>query len=184
MTRSTLEVRDDGRMVAETRDVRDELKRRAGAYELLPSNRGSLVLRRQGQAAGGEFWVSGEITRLGGLWGVLAVAAHSGWRGELVVAAKDGPRRSLFIEHGAVVSALSEASTERLGAVLERSGALTPSSPSPLASTLRIARARPRRAAVSSAFSASIRPATPAAKGLAMLVPVFSTQGAPGVPAR
>jgi hypothetical protein len=70
--------------------------------------------------------LSGEIRSTGTLCDVISFLAHASWWGELVV--EHGPvLRSLYFDEGHVVAATSTDEGERIGEVLVKIGALTPS---------------------------------------------------------
>lgn len=106
------------------------LRRRAGAYRVLPSPEHVVLLRYTGedghrdQDDGAVVRLAGEVTRPGGLCDVIGLLGQTGWRGELAVMDSHATRR-LFFDRGNIVGVLTNADNERLGQVMYRFGALT-----------------------------------------------------------
>ncbi|HYQ03554.1 MAG TPA: DUF4388 domain-containing protein [Polyangiaceae bacterium] len=105
------------------------MRARAGAYRILPAPEHVVFMRftgedgRRDESDGAVVRLSGEVTAAGTLCDILALVAHTGWRGELVVL--DGDEvRSIFFEQGNVVGAVTNVDEERLGSVLYRFGAI------------------------------------------------------------
>ncbi len=130
-TRSEL-VRIDSRGVAHPIGVvaSQRLRRREGAFRLMPSPDHVVLMRYTGEdgkrdaADGAVVKLAGEITEAGAMLDVLAMIAQANWRGELVVLETDCTR-SIFFEQGNVVGITTTADDERLGSVLYRYGAIT-----------------------------------------------------------
>src|SRR6478735_9727517 len=106
------------------------MRARAGAYRILPAPEHVVFMRytgedgRRDESDGAVVRLSGEVTAAGTLCDILALVAHTGWRGELVVL--DGDEvRSIFFEQGNVVGAVTNVDEERLGSVLYRFGAIS-----------------------------------------------------------
>jgi len=112
------------------KDASRRMRARQGMFRLLPCPSHVVFMRYVGEDGerddhdGPVVRLSGEITAAGQMCDVIAVVAHAGWTGELMVLdAQD--RRSIFIEAGNVIGAHSSAEDERIGEVLFRYGALT-----------------------------------------------------------
>ena len=125
-------VRIDGTGTAHPvgRTASQRLRARQGAFRLLPAPGHLVVMRFVGEDGnrdaedGPVFRIAGEVTTAGALCDIVSLVGQAAWKGELVVL--DGARsRSIFFEHGHVISAQSSADGERLGEVLYRYGALT-----------------------------------------------------------
>src|SRR6187455_200980 len=105
------------------------MRARAGAYRILPAPEHVVFMRYTGEdglrdaADGAIVRLSGEVTAPGTLSDIMALVAHAGWRGELVVL-DDDDARSIFFEQGNVVGATTNVEQERLGSVLYRFGAI------------------------------------------------------------
>jgi hypothetical protein len=78
----------------------------------------------RGIGEGRALKLAGEIRTPGALCDVVALAAQSGWRGELVVFSEAG-MRSFYFEGGNVISAQTTVPEERLGETLYRFGVIT-----------------------------------------------------------
>src|SRR6188768_1529990 len=106
------------------------MRARAGAYRILPAPAHVVFMRYTGEDGrrdaddGAIVRLSGEVTAAGTLCDILALVAQAGWRGELVVLDGDDAR-SIFLEQGNVVGAVTSVEEERLGSVLYRFGAIT-----------------------------------------------------------
>src|SRR6187431_1404427 len=106
------------------------MRSRAGAYRILPAPNHVVFMRYTGEDGrrdaedGAIVRLSGEVTAPGTLCDILALVAQTGWRGELVVL-DDDEVRSIFLEQGNVVGAVTSVEEERLGSVLYRFGAIT-----------------------------------------------------------
>lgn len=125
-------VRIDGTGTAHPvgRTASQRLRARQGAFRLMPAPAHLVVMRFVGEDGkrdlddGAIFRLAGEITTAGALCDVVSLIGQASWKGELVVL--DGTTsRSLFFDHGHVISAQSTVEGERLGEVLYRYGALT-----------------------------------------------------------
>ncbi len=105
------------------------MRRRAGAYRLLPAPRHVVLMRYTGEDGrrdaedGAVVRLGGEIVRAGAMCEIFGLLAHAGWRGELVVFDSQH-ERSLYFDHGQVVGAKTTAPDERLGEILYRFGAI------------------------------------------------------------
>jgi len=106
------------------------MRARAGAYRILPAPEHVVFMRFTGEdgrrdaSDGAIVRLSGEVTAPGTLCDILALVAQTGWRGELVVL-DDDEVRSIFLEQGNVVGAVTNVEQERLGSVLYRFGAIS-----------------------------------------------------------
>jgi hypothetical protein len=106
------------------------MRAREGAYRILPAPSHVVFMRYTGEDGrrdaddGAVVRLSGEVTAPGTLCDILALVAQAGWRGELVVHDGDDVR-SIFVEQGNVVGAVTNVEDERLGPVLYRFGAIT-----------------------------------------------------------
>jgi hypothetical protein len=105
------------------------LRARAGAYRMLPAPDHVVFMRYTGEDGrrdaddGAVVRLAGEVTSPGALCDVLALLGQTGWRGELVVLDGDDCR-SVFLDQGNVVGALTNVEAERLGSVLYRYGVI------------------------------------------------------------
>lgn len=102
------------------RAASQELRARTGDFSLLPSPP-SVVLLRAGDAT---LKLAGEIRKPGVLYDIIGLVTQSQWRGELIVYEEAGTR-SIFVDRGAVLGAITNVPEERLGEVLYRFGVLT-----------------------------------------------------------
>lgn len=100
-----------------------QLRPRTGEWRLIPSPR-ELVLARSMSGGDAVLKLAGEIRAPGALSDIVALAAQSAWRGELVVLADVGSR-SFFFDKGTVVGATTTVPDERLGETLYRFGVIT-----------------------------------------------------------
>ena len=105
------------------------LRARLGAFRLMPSPNHVVVMRYVGEDGrrdpedGAILRLAGEITAPGALCDIVALVGQASWTGELTVQSGDHTR-TIFLEHGHVVSALSTVPDERIGQVLYRYGAI------------------------------------------------------------
>jgi hypothetical protein len=99
-----------------------ELRQRAGEWRLVPGPRELVIMRGLGETR--ALKLAGEIRTPGALCDVVALAAQSGWKGELLVYSEAGTR-SFFFEGGNVISATTTVPDERLGETLYRFGVIT-----------------------------------------------------------
>lgn len=102
-------------------------RRREGAFRLMPTPDHVIFMRytgkdgRRDEEDGAVVRLAGEIVAPGSMCDVLALVAQAGWRGELTVRDSEH-NRSVFIEGGNAISALSDVEEERLGRILYRYG--------------------------------------------------------------
>jgi hypothetical protein len=99
-----------------------ELRQREGEWRVMPGPREIVVMRGLGENR--ALKLAGEIRTPGALCDVVALAAQSGWKGELLVYSEAG-MRSFFFEGGNVISATTTVPDERLGETLYRFGVIT-----------------------------------------------------------
>jgi hypothetical protein len=104
-------------------------RRKERHFRLMPTPDHVIFLRytgedgRRDEEDGAVIRLAGEITAPGALCDVLALVAQAGWRGELTV--RDGEHnRSVFIEGGNAVSAITDVEEERIGRIMYRFGAV------------------------------------------------------------
>lgn len=104
-------------------------RRKEKHFRLMPTPDHVVFLRytgedgRRDEEDGAVVRMAGEITAPGALCDVIAFVAQAGWRGELTV--RDGEHnRSVFIEGGNAVSAVTDVEDERIGRIMYRFGAL------------------------------------------------------------
>ncbi len=92
---------------------------------MLPGPR-SVIVMREGEAAPNEplLRMAGEIRTPGALCDVISLAAQSAWTGEIVVLEPE-TQRSIYLESGVVVGAITNVEEERLGETLYRFGVVT-----------------------------------------------------------
>ncbi|AKV01791.1 hypothetical protein AKJ09_08454 [Labilithrix luteola] len=105
------------------RTASQQLRPRAGEWRLIPSPRDLIVARSM---SGGDavMKLAGEIRSPGALSDIVALAAQSNWKGELIVLSEKGTR-SLYFEGGTIIAASTTIAEERLGETLYRFGVIT-----------------------------------------------------------
>src|SRR5688572_13427022 len=98
------------------------LRPRAGEWRIIPSPRDLIIARAM---SGGDaiLKLAGEIRSPGALCDIVALAAQSGWKGELIVLSELGTR-SFYFDGGNVVGASTTVPEERLGETLYRFGVI------------------------------------------------------------
>lgn len=99
------------------------LRPRVGEWRIIPSPR-DLIIARAMSGGDAVLKLAGEIRTPGALSDIVALAAQSQWRGELVVLSEAGTR-SFFFEGGTVIGAFTSVAEERLGETLYRFGVIT-----------------------------------------------------------
>jgi hypothetical protein len=118
-----LRVDGTGTMHPVGRDASQSQRTRVGEWRLIPSPK-DLIIARSMSGGDAVLKLAGEIRSPGALSDIVALAAQSQWRGELIVLT-DAGTRSFFFEGGVVISALTTVAEERLGEVLYRFGVIT-----------------------------------------------------------
>jgi hypothetical protein len=99
------------------------LRPRAGEWRIIPSPK-ELIIARSMSAGDAVLKLAGEIRTPGALCDIVALAAQSSWKGELVVLAERGTR-SFYFDGGTVIGASTSVPDERLGETLYRFGVIT-----------------------------------------------------------
>jgi hypothetical protein len=105
------------------RAASQQLRPRAGEWRLIASPK-ELIVARSVSWGDAVLKLAGEIRTPGALSDIVALAAQSGWRGELIVLAEAG-NRSFYFDSGAIIAALTTVPEERLGETLYRFGVIT-----------------------------------------------------------
>jgi hypothetical protein len=105
------------------------MRAREGAFRVMPAPPHVILMRftgedgRRDEEDGAIVKLAGEITAPAALCDVLSMMVHTRWRGELMVLAEGGAR-SIFMENGNIVGAITTIDSERIGDVMFRYGAL------------------------------------------------------------
>lgn len=102
------------------RSASQQLRPRTGEWRLIPSPR-ELVMARSMSGGDAVLKLAGEIRTPGALSDIVALAAQSAWKGELIVLS-DAGSRSFFFENGDILGATTTVPEERLGETLYRFG--------------------------------------------------------------
>jgi hypothetical protein len=105
------------------RAASQQLRRKGGEWRLIASPK-ELIVARSMTWGDAVMKLAGEIRTPGALSDIVALAAQSGWRGELIVLSEQGTR-SFYFEHGVIVAATTTVPEERLGETLYRFGIIT-----------------------------------------------------------
>jgi len=122
-------ITDKGEVHAIGELASQRLRRRQGAYRVMPAPEHVVFMRytgedgRRDEEDGAVVRLAGEITAPAELCDVMAMLVHTRWRGELAVLATEGTR-SIFMENGNVVGATTNVEDERIGQVMWRYGAI------------------------------------------------------------
>lgn len=105
------------------RGASQSLRSRGGEWRLLPSPK-ELIIARAMSGGDAILKLAGEIRSPGALSDIVALAAQSQWKGELVLLSEQGTR-SFYFDHGIVIGASTTVPEERLGETLYRFGVIT-----------------------------------------------------------
>jgi len=105
------------------RAASQQLRPKAGEWRLIASPK-ELIVARSMTWGDAVLKLAGEICTPGALSDIVALAAQSGWRGQLIVLTEAG-NRSLFFESGTIIAASTTVPEERLGETLYRFGLIT-----------------------------------------------------------
>ncbi|HEX3769266.1 MAG TPA: DUF4388 domain-containing protein [Polyangiaceae bacterium] len=120
--RSDLRIDATGTVHPLGRDASQSLRARIGEWALLQGPPEVVLALRAGE--GRSLRLAGEVRSPGALCDIVALVAQAGWGGELVVLQEEASR-CVFFESGQVVGATTTASSEKLGEILWRFGAIT-----------------------------------------------------------
>jgi hypothetical protein len=105
------------------RAASQQLRPKAGEWRLIASPK-ELIVARSMTWGDAVLKLAGEIRTPGALSDIVALAAQSGWRGELIVLAEAG-NRSFYFDSGTIIAATTTVPEERLGETLYRFGVIT-----------------------------------------------------------
>lgn len=105
------------------RAASQQLRPKAGEWRLIASPK-ELIVARSMTWGDAVLKLAGEIRTPGALSDIVALAAQSGWRGELIVIAEAG-NRSFYFDSGTIIAATTTVPEERLGETLYRFGVIT-----------------------------------------------------------
>src|SRR6185295_18063140 len=92
-------------------------------WRLIASPR-DLIIARSVSAGDAVLKLAGEIRSPGALSDIVALAAQSQWRGELILLSEAGTR-SFYFDGGMIISASTTVPEERLGETMYRFGVIT-----------------------------------------------------------
>jgi hypothetical protein len=118
-----LRVDSTGAMHPVGREASQQLRPKAGEWRLIASPK-ELIVARSMTWGDAVLKLAGEIKSPGALSDIVALAAQSGWRGELVVLSESGSR-SFYFDSGTLIAATTTVPEERLGETLWRFGVIT-----------------------------------------------------------
>lgn len=105
------------------RTASQALRPRAGEWRIIPSPK-ELIIARAMTGGDAVLKLAGEIRTPGALCDIVALAAQSMWKGELVVLSEAGTR-TFYFDGGTVIGASTNVPEERLGETLYRFGVIT-----------------------------------------------------------
>jgi Domain of unknown function (DUF4388) len=105
------------------RAASQQLRPRQGEWRLIASPR-ELIIARSMSAGDAVMKLAGEIRTPGALCDIVALAAQSGWSGELTLLSEKGTR-SFYFDAGTIIGAQTSVPEERLGETLYRFGVIT-----------------------------------------------------------
>jgi hypothetical protein len=105
------------------RAASQELRPKAGEWRLIASPK-ELIMARSVSSGDAVLKLAGEIRSPGALSDIVALAAQSGWRGQLIVLSEAGDR-TFFFDAGTIIAAVTTVPQERLGETLYRFGVIT-----------------------------------------------------------
>src|SRR5689334_4596243 len=118
-----LRVDGTGAMHPVGRDASQQMRPRKGEWRIIPSPP-QLIVARSMTGGDAVLKLAGEIRTPGALSDIVALAAQSSWKGELVVLTELGARK-FFFDSGTIVGAFSTIPEEKLGETLYRFGVIT-----------------------------------------------------------
>jgi hypothetical protein len=99
------------------------LRNRVGEWRLIRSPK-EIIIARSVSTGDAVLKLAGEIRTPGALSDIVALAAQSQWRGELILLS-DAGTRSFYFDHGMVIGASTTVPEERLGETMFRFGVIT-----------------------------------------------------------
>lgn len=105
------------------RAASQQLRPKAGEWRLIAAPK-ELIVARSMSFGDAVMKLAGEIRTPGALSDIVALAAQSGWRGELIVLSEAG-NRSFYFDSGTIIAATTTVPEERLGETLYRFGLIT-----------------------------------------------------------
>jgi hypothetical protein len=118
-----LRVDGTGAMHPVGRAASQQMRPRKGEWRIIPSPK-ELIVARSTTGGDAVLKLAGEIRAPGALSDIVALAAQSGWKGELVILTEQGTRQ-FFFDGGTIIGAFTTIPEERLGETLYRFGVIT-----------------------------------------------------------